>query len=402
MKILHSLSYFLPARAFGGPISSTYFLCRELARRGHEVTLFTTNLLAPGKVQRRYPREEVMDGIRVVRFGVPFTFLSYFPAPSMLPSLLKVEADILHAHGFRNFHTDSLGLASLLRGIPLVLHPRGMAVPSAGRERGSQRADRIYRAYDFVIGNRLLKQAERVIATTLHERDQLATLPPLQGKIEVLPHGVDTDLYRRDAELGERFRERYGIDGLLLLYVGRIDLGKNLEALLRVFSRLQKTRDSITLVLVGEEVASTAASPKRYRSFLEDFARRLGIPEERILFTGGLYGEDLLSAYSAADLFINPSISRAENFGLVNLEAAACELPVIAGPAGVAPDLLEEFPEFLFRSEEGLFQALEGLLTDEAFLRRVGKRLRKKAERDYSWPEVASRLEDLYREVCSS
>src|SRR3990172_108644 len=122
---------------------------------------------------------------------------------------------------------------------------------------------------------------------------------------------------------------------MILLYVGRLDPGKNITALLRAASEL-KDKD-LTVVLAGEEVSSTQLGRQNMKKDLSEYAHKVGL--KNLVFTGGLYETDLTAAYSAADIFINPSVSKAENFALVNLEAAATELPVIAAPVGVAPDL---------------------------------------------------------------
>jgi glycosyltransferase involved in cell wall biosynthesis len=121
--------------------------------------------------------------------------------------------------------------------------------------------------------------------------------------------------------------------------------------------------------------------------------------DNNIVFTGGLYGDDLIDAYADADVFVNPSL--VENFGLVNLEAASCSLPVVAVPVGVAPELLRGHEGLLFNTEEELTDILGKLLEDEDLCTKIGGELRKKVEEEYTWSRAAERVEKVYEEILS-
>lgn len=310
----------------------------------------------------------------------------------MLHRMLAEKADIIHANGYRNFQADVSAICSFLKKTPLVLHPMGMAIPTAAIERGSRVGNIIYRAYDLATMQFSLRKANKIIATTRYEKKLLSQLNFLKEKIEVVPHGVDVEKFKRDEEKGQQFRERYCIEGKVLLYVGRIDKGKNIEALLRAARAI---KEKISIVIVGEEVPSTQIRISSFKDILAKYSKKLGLGN--VIFTGGLYGEDLIAAYSAADIFVNPSMSKAENFGMVNLEAAACSLPVVAASVGVAPDLLRDNRELLFTSERELVKILSRLLEDEDLCKKIGKELRRKVEMEYSWSEVAENVEKIYR-----
>lgn len=397
VKILHTIPYFLPSKAFGGPIWSTYHLCKEMVKRGHEITLLTTHVLTPDKNQKEFLENEVMDGITVKRFRIRARFMSYYITPRLIRDSISESADVIHAHGYRNFQTDAAALLSKVRKLPFVLQPRGMGIPEAAAERGNKLGDVIYKAYDICTMRFPLIVADRIIATTKFEKDLLEELN-LKNKIEVIPHGVDTNTFKKDERLSSEFREKYNIDSDMILYTGRVDRGKNIKALLKAVSQLNEN-SNLTLVLVGEELASTQISSKSYERDLVEYSEKLGL--NNVVFTGGLYNQDLISAYSAADIFVNPSISKAENFGLVNLEAAACSLPVVASPVGVAPELLKEHEELLFNTEEELTNILDKLLNDEILRKKIGGELRKKVGGDYTWSRTAERTERVYEEVLS-
>lgn len=394
MKIIHTIPYFFPAKAFGGPIFSTYYLCKELVKRGHEVILLTTDILTPKERQRDFLKEELIDGIAVKRFKILTNFMSYYVTPEIINSFLLEKPDIIHTHGYRNFQADAAAICSKLKSIPLVLHPKGMAIPEAAQERGSKIGNVIYRAYDFATMRFTLRQASKLIATTKYEKNLLERNNFLRGKVKVVLHGVDTKKFKKNE--ASEFRSKYDIQGKILLYVGRIDRGKNIKSLLRAASQLQENQD-LTPVLVGGELASTQIKTGSYKKELIEYSEKIGL--KNVVFTGGLYDKDLIDAYSAADIFVNPSISKAENFGLTNLEGAACSLPVVASSVGVAPDLLKEYEWLLFKDEEELADILDKLMEDETLCIKTGGELRKKVEREYTWDKVAEKTEKVYESL---
>lgn len=396
MKVIHTIPYFLPAKAFGGPIYSTYYLCKELKERGHEVIILTTDILTPNEQQKDFLKEESIDGIKVKRFKILAGFMSYYFTPKIIKSLLSEKPDIIHAHGYRNFQADAVAFSSKLKGIPFVLHPKGMAIPEAALARGNKLGHLIYRAYDFSTMRFTLRQADKLIAATKYEKNLLERIKFLKGKIEVIPHGVDTKKFKKNE--ATEFRSKYDIKGKILLYVGRIDRGKNIKSLLRAASQLQKNQD-LTPVLVGGELASTQIKTGYYKKELVEYSEKIGL--KNVVFTGALDDKDLIDAYSAADIFVNPSISKAENFGLTNLEAAACSLPVVAGPVGVAPELLKENEWLLFKDEEELADILDKLMEDETLRRKIGGELREKVKEDYTWSRAAEQIERVYEEAIS-
>jgi glycosyltransferase involved in cell wall biosynthesis len=394
MKIIHTVPYFLPAKAFGGPIYSTYYLCRELAKRGHDVEIFTTDILSPKEKQKDFLKEESIDAVKVRRFKIFSDFMTYYFTPGMVSSIISEKPDIIHAHGYRNFQADAAAIASKFKGIPFILHPKGMAIPEAAQERGSKLGNLIYRAYDFTTMRFALRQADKLIASTEYEKDLLQRTKFLKEKIEVIPHGVDTKKFKRNED--SEFRDKQNIQGKILLYAGRIDRGKNIETLLKAARQLQENHD-LTLVLAGGEIASTQIKTGSYKKELLEYSEKIGL--KNLIFTGPLEQKDLTDAYSSADIFVNPSISRAENFGLTNLEAAACSLPVVASPVGVAPDLLNEHEWLLFNSEEELVNILDKLMGDKNLCNKIGRELRKKVEKDYTWEIAAEKVEKIYNSL---
>lgn len=143
-------------------------------------------------------------------------------------------------------------------------------------------------------------------------------------KIHIARHVVDVGFFQSSSQLArttrDEIRNRLGVVGTTYLYVGRLWSGKGLEFLLRAFSAFQRKNDHSSLVLVGN-------GPE------EDPLRRLcrELDLSNVLFVGFKHIEDLPALYSAADVFVFPTLG--DPYGLVIDEAMACGLPVISTSA---------------------------------------------------------------------
>lgn len=382
MKIAHVIPYFLPARVFGGPVTALYALSQAQLRQGHEVIIYTTNAIGHGNFPS-LPDKEVIEEVRVRRFKTRAKIKSYFFTPGLFKDLIKADYDVAHAHGIRNFQTDTAALSARLKKKPLVLSLHGMFSRQVAETRGARKAQKIYDAYDLLTGNFGLKTARILVANSEYEYQHL---PKFQEKTRVVPHGVNAEKYSP--------QDKRQTNGKVILYVGRLSRGKNIEVLIRVFKELKKDFP-IKLVIVGGEVPSVHGSGG-YKEELLQLVKKLDV-ENSVVFTGYLNEEDLIRVYNQGDVFVNPSA--AENFCMALLEASSCGLPVISTRVGIAPELLKEYSWLLFRDEKDLKETLEKLLENETLRKRTGRELRKKVAEEYSWESTAKKIENVYREA---
>lgn len=151
-------------------------------------------------------------------------------------------------------------------------------------------------------------------------------------RLEILPRGLDTDLFhsdRRQSDFWQKFLEKEGRDpsevkGPVMIYVGRVSREKDLPFLVKVCKELKNRGVDFTLAVVGD-------GPYR-----EEMSEQF--PEG--IFTGVLSGEELATAYASADLFAFPSTT--DTFGNVVIEAMACGLPVMVSDIGGPCELVTE------------------------------------------------------------
>lgn len=222
-------------------------------------------------------------------------------------------------------------------------------------------------------------RADRVLADSCATRADLVELlgtPP--EKVEVLYSGVEAR-FQPEKEPGEaeRLRARYGLDRPYVLSVGTLQPRKNYVRLIRAFARLPAS--GVVLVIAG-------ARGWLYEEVLEEAERH----RERVRVLGFVEEEDLPALYRGAALFVFPSLY--EGFGLPVLEAMACGVPVVCSNASSLPEVAGDAALLVDpQDEEGLREAMERALGDEALRREMTARGLVRAAR-FTWEQAARQL----------
>jgi glycosyltransferase involved in cell wall biosynthesis len=321
LRILHVTPYFSDAWGYGGIPRLALSLARGLARRGHDVTVCTTDARDAAARAGTPRRARTADGVEVCTFANVSNRLAYHLQlflPRGLNAFLKQRAgsfDVAHLHACRNV-PGAIAAHHLQRGrVPYVLAPNGTA-PRIERRRLAKLA------FDVISGQRVLDGASRVLAVSGAECAQLASLGVPESTVRLIPNPVDLEEFAEPPRRGV-FRARIGrFDGPLVLFLGKLTPRKRLDVVVRAFARLDR-RDG-TLAIVGNDMGAEA--PTR------SLARGLGI-EARTVFTGLLEGRARLDALADADIVVYPS--EHEIFGLVPLESLLAGTPVVvAGDSG--------------------------------------------------------------------
>ena len=244
----------------------------------------------------------------------------------------------------------------------------------------------IYARAMFRIVSRL---ATRIIAISNHTKEDIVKhLGVSPEKIDVTPMGVD-EIYRpvTDTRLIEQVRDRYNIKDPFVLYVGTHHPRKNLVRLVRAFSSMAGGRD-LKLVITGRV--------EKRRSELYRTVEDLGLGD-RVVFTGFVPEEDLPALYSAAELFVFPSLY--EGFGMPPLEAMACGTPVVASNATSLPEVVGDAAVTVDPlNVEALSGAMEKVLKSRNLREELIEKGFKRA-RLFKWEDTARKTLDVYRKA---
>ena len=255
LRILHVVPYYEHAWAYGGIPRLATTMTRTLARRGHAVTVCTTDVR--DERSRTAAAREWSHGVDVRIFRNVSNRLAYhlqFFTPIGLRAHLRAVAasfDVAHLHACHHL-PGAIAAAALTRAsVPYVLSPNGTARPIERRVVAK-------RAFSATIGRHVLSGAARVLAVTRVEHDQLATLGVASSRITVVPNPLDDE---RDARPdAARFRSAHGLgDGRLVLFLGKLTPRKGVEDLIQAFSRL-RLADAMLVFTVRGNMARHAAS----------------------------------------------------------------------------------------------------------------------------------------------
>jgi glycosyltransferase involved in cell wall biosynthesis len=226
---------------------------------------------------------------------------------------------------------------------------------------------------------RFLQAADAVIAVSEWTKKDAMELYRLdEDKITVIYEGVNPLFRPASQERISALRQKYGILNKFILSVGTIEPRKNLTSLVEAYRSLKDQDRELQLVIVGKK-------GWLYEGFFRKL-RELGL-EEDVIFPGFVSDEDLPTLYSAADLFVLPSLY--EGFGLPVLEAMACGTPVITSNASSLPEVTGEAALLVDPHDTGaLVRAARAVLDGEELRSELRAKGPKQAAR-FSWEKAA-------------
>jgi len=240
--------------------------------------------------------------------------------------------------------------------------------------------------------HRLFRHARLVVTNSQATRQMLQRLNLLSVPSVVIYPGVDPRVFRPLDTPPEELRRVLGLptSGFLVLFLGRPVRRKGLHLLLQVLPHLPR---EIHLVVAG------AGDFSAYRQQ----ARALGLGN-RVSFLGPVPEERLVPLYNATDLLAMPVVSQPhdmEGFGIVYLEANACERPVLGSRSGGVPEAVAHGKTgWLVPPDDpqALQEALLKLYQDPDLRTRLGRAGRERVLRSFTWDLQARRLRDAYRQ----
>jgi glycosyltransferase involved in cell wall biosynthesis len=314
MKILFVLPSYEPAWAYGGVVRCTSILCRELIRNGNQVTVYTMNTSGTNIPLDVLLNQSVnTGGVQVYYFLPSFNSKSSFHSQSLIKKLRETISQFDIVYGSAIWQWLGIATAAICHKhkIPLVIGIHG-SFDKALTKHGLLKKT----LFRILFLDRALNHSSAIHLTTKTER--IESLDWLNKRRSfIVPNPVDENQFYALPESRTHFRQKYHIPEHtnVVITVGRPDWKKRVDLLIH---SLAKNPDWYLLV-VGDDKQDKALEWKA-------IAKQLNV-QERIVWTGYLTGDDLLRAYSAADIFA--LISQSENFGMVVVEAMLANLPIL-------------------------------------------------------------------------
>ena len=374
MRIVHAIATL--SATYGGPPKACLETARAVAALGHDVSVLTTDLGFPGRLD--VPLDQPVDrGGVAVRYHPAVRPHFWGTSPTLARALREAipHADVVHLHSLYFHHTMAAARLCTRFGVPYVLQPHGALDPYLFRRHRWRK--RIAEAW---FQNAATRRAAAVQFTTEEEKS-LAERRTFGARGVVVPIGLNPGDY---AELPPRgaFRDRHPVigDRPIALFLGRLNFKKGIDVLVHAFADAIEAGLDAHLVLAGPDGGDRA----RIESLVDE--RRL---RSRTTLTGMVSGEEKLALLADSDLFALSSWT--ENFGIAVVEAMACGLPVAisdrvnlwrsvaeADAGWVAPVASETFRDVLLEA-----------LSDSKLRKEKGRRGRALVTKRYAWPRIA-------------
>src|SRR6266404_1032255 len=311
----------------------------------------------------------------------------------------NIDADLVHCH---TWYSQFGGiLAKKNYGIPLVI-----TVHSLEPLRPWKR-EQLAGGYEFSlwVEKTALEMADAVIAVsgeTKHDIERLFDVDP--ARVHVIHNGIDLNQYRKVDSTAAL--KRFGIDPNkpYVLFVGRITRQKGFQHLIR----------AIPFMVRDFQIVLCAAAPDTpgMAEEMKTAVERAKTQRRGIIWINEMVDQKTAcELYSHATVFVCPSIY--EPFGIINLEAMACETPVVASAVGGIKEVvvdgetgflvpLEQMKESPFEAinpekfARDLATRINQVMSDRDLRARFGRAGRKRAEQNFSWSAIAAKTKKLY------
>jgi glycogen synthase len=313
-----------------------------------------------------------------------------------------IAADVVHCH---TWYTHLAGvLTRLAYGVPLVVTVHSLE-PMRPWKREQLGGGYLVSSW---VERTALESADAVVAVSHGTRDDLLSLFDIPAeRIHVIHNGIDADFYRPDPATDAL--ERYGIDSSrpYVLFLGRVTRQKGIVHFLRAVEHLDPA--------IGVVVCAGQPDTPEIAAEVEAGVAAARAERPGLVWIGEMVSrEDARQLYSHAAVFCCPSVY--EPFGIINLEAAACERPVVASAVGGIPEVVVDGETGLLvpvelrdddpmspvdpdRFERGIASAINALVADPAAREAMGRAARRRAVEQFSWPTIAGQTVDLYRSL---
>ncbi len=367
LRVLHVGKFYPPAR---GGMEKVLQVLAEAERTEVDNHVLVAND-GPATVH------EEVNGVPVTRVGAWTRVGAVALCPTFPYWLRKLDADVIVVH---EPNPIALVAHALSRpGAPVVFWIHAEVVRPAWR----------YKLFYRPFLRRMLKLADRIVVASPQVAQLASELQPFQSKCLVIPYALDPDQHALTPAVAPRVEAIRAEDARpLVLFVGRLVPYKGVDVLLRA--------------LPGVNARAVIVGDGPLRAELEAQARELGVAE-RVRFAGNASSQELTALYNACDVFVLPSVTRAEAFGMVQIEAMSCRKPVICTnlPSGV-PWVNQHGVTGLVvppGDPAALAQALEQLLGDPAGRARMGEAGRQRVEAAFSIRRMVEQTTGLYRSV---
>jgi glycosyltransferase involved in cell wall biosynthesis len=395
MRCAHVIPY-MAARA-GGPVVVVDRLCRQIARRGVEPIVLTTDVLSDMAPRPAWSSISRVGGAgarggeyELRAYRAWSRRFAYSPALASALDRIIPTCDLVHVHTLWTHATAAAVRACRRHRVPYVLMPHGMLDPNSLSRKSLRKI-----IYGHLFEFQRVRSAAGVIYTTERERELAERSVGTAGSgppVYVVPLGADEPPGDRDGLAREFLASRPFLAGKqIVTYLSRVHPKKGLDLLVPAFAKVAARMPQAHLLIVGPDEADTWPRVRRQ-------IEQLGL-QPHVTRIDMLMGAAKWAALAASTLFVLPSYQ--ENFAIAVAEALRIGTPVVisdrvniwptveAGRAGrVVPC-----------DADALTAAIHVSLADEAAWRDMSAAAVMVATRNYDWGKTADAMMEVYQRV---
>jgi len=372
MKILQICNRFYPY--IGGTENYIYNLSKELVKLGHKVTVICADEPKTGN--------GIIDGVNVIRIKYIFKIANTNITPLLPLVILKQDFDIIHSHIPHPWSVDWAALFAFIRSKPLIITYHNDIT-----ERGKYRFltwiyNRVFLKIILAIAGVIINTQEKYLEYSRH-------LEIYKDKIKVIPCGVDIEkFYPLNLTKKDNLKRVF-----FLSVLDEYHRYKGLDYLLKAFAKIIEKRKNVLLVIGGDGVL---------RREYENMAKDLSI-DSYVNFLGVIPKDKLNYYFNDCDVFVLPSVSsEQEGFGIVVLEAMACEKPVVVTNITGVSEYIERFNTGKVVSPKDvtfLAGSMMQILEDRETALQMSRNGRMLVENRYGWNKAAGEVLNIYRNL---
>lgn len=377
MNILFVTNNFPPEQ--GGIAQFGYHICRELSNQGHKVTV----------IAERYPDSDRFD--RSQKFEIHRLYGKI--RPTSIETICKTiyfarkkSCDIVFYGAFGSSHWLGGVLLKKLFNLPYVILVHGTELNSYFKR---------FTLFDNKISPIILRNAEAIIANSHVTKELVSSHGYPLNKIHVVHPGTDP-IKLSSSEISDKIKKKFKLeDKKVLLSVSRLVAKKNHVNVLKALPQVIEKIPNLSYLIIGQ-----GEEENKIRMLIKE----LGL-ENYVKFLGYIEPSDTVPYFDLCDVFIMPSKTVGvdyESFGIVYLEANACDKPVIAGRSGGIGDAVIDGVTGLMVDPEDIDEianAVVRLLSDKEYAAKLGSNGRKRVETEMNSKIMGKKVEMILRET---
>ena len=245
----------------------------------------------------------------------------------------------------------------------------------------------------------MLNSADTVVIDFPHNAMGAKKLSLPEHKLEHIPWGVDTKVFRPMKKSRQRVRSLFGFkeDDFVIGYCGRLVPVKGIDVLIAAVSKLLKENEKVRLLVIGGGDDGTGGKNNKYKDIAHSLLK------SNVLITGWVEMEKVPLYWQAADVAVLPSFSESGGGGA--MEPSACGIPVVASRTGGLQDtVVDQHTGFLVTpgNREELYKKIKIFMEHPDLAKKMGENGRNYMKNRYDWDGIAEKYIDLYSKLINS